>query len=222
MANIVIEWYGLSCLKITAKQTVGEVSVLTDPFGADHGIKMPRAVEADLVLVTDPAEASEVPDRVGNKPFVVSHPGEYESKGVFVYGFPLSEVEIEGKRSKPTRPCSFYRIEIDDFSIAHLGCINRQLTDAEYDKLADVDILILPVGDKGTALSAGDAVEIMTRLEPRVVIPTHWKQSGLTDELDTVDRFLKESGLAPERVERLKLAKKDLPQDETKLYVLTA
>lgn len=219
MANVTVEWYGLSCLKIVAKQTVGEVSVLTDPCGADEGVKMPRGVEADLVLVTsDDAETAK--GLVGGHPFAISHPGEYESKGVFVYGIAVAPKEGEkaGKAALPT----VYRLEIDDLSFAYLGCLDRPLSDQEYDRLSDVDVLILPVGGHGSALSAADAAETLTRIEPRVVVPVCFKTPGAKRELDPVEKFLKEAGFAPERVDKLKLTKKDLPQDETKMYILSA
>lgn len=218
MANVTIEWYGLSCLKIVSKQTVGEVTVLTDPIGPDEGAKMPRGVEADIVLVTA-GDADEARDLVGGKPFVVSHPGEYESKGVFVYGVAVGPKE--GEKAKVAPP-SVYRIEIDDLSIVHLGCLDRPLTDKEYDRLADVDVLFLPVGGHGSALTAAEAAEVMTRIEPRIVVPICFDTPGLRRELDPVERFLKEAGIAPERMEKLKVAKKDLPQDETKLIILSA
>jgi L-ascorbate metabolism protein UlaG (beta-lactamase superfamily) len=222
MANLTIEWYGLGAVKITAKQTVGEVSVLTDPFGAHEGVKMPRAVTADIVIFSDAVEAKECSERVAGSPFVISHPGEYESKGVFVYGFDCGGLTSASEKNKNSGRATIYRIELDDFTLVFLGGARQALTDQDYDRFSEADILFLPVGDKSLALSAKEAVEVMNRIEPRVVVPIMYKIPGLAKDLDPVDKFVKESGVAPEKVEKLKLAKKDLPEEETKLYILSA
>lgn len=220
MTNLVVEWLGLSCLKVTFKLTVGEVTLLTDPFGPEEGIKLPRGIGADLVLCTQPDGRRQTTEFVAGAPFIIDHPGEYESKGVFVYGFPIGRAEAAAKERK-TESCTIYRIEIDDFSIAHLGPFCRPLSDEDYDRLAEVDILFLPVGDQAYALSAKDAAAVMTRIEPRVVVPTCFRQAGVKRALDPVEKFVKEAGIVPEKVEKLRLAKKDLPLEETKLFILT-
>ncbi len=213
MAGLILESYGLSCLKITVKQDVGEVVLLTDPLLADAGVKMPRGVTADVVVATT-VDAKQRPDTlVGGDPFIVDHPGEFEAKGIFVYG-----IAVPGK--KGARPQTIYRLEIGDMSIAHLGSLQEAPGEQILERLSDCDILLLPVGGQGVVLSARDAMDLMTALEPRIVIPTWFALPGLSIDLDPVEKFIKESGLVPENLERLKVAKKDLPQEETKLFVL--
>lgn len=213
MPGLVLESYGLSCLKITVKQDIGEVVLLTDPLLPHAGIKMPRGITADVVIATTVDPKQRPATLVGGAPFVIDHPGEFEAKEVFVYG-----IQVSGKMG--ARPQTIYRIEIGDLRIAHLGPIQESPGEHALERLSDCDVLLLPVGGQGTVLSAREAMDLMAALEPRVVIPTWFALPGLSQSLDPVEKFVKESGLVPEVLERLKMSKKDLPQEETKLFVL--
>ncbi len=213
----IIEWHGNSCVRITVKHDVGEVSLLTDPFPPDGTLKLPRGLTADIVVCSSAAIAKDAAELLAGEPFRITHPGEYEVKGIFVYGTGVQGAEpTKGDDGQRT----IYRIEAGDLSIIHLGDLRKAPTDEELDRLADADILLLPVGGHGLALSADDAAEVMTRIEPRVVVPIRYKLPGIATVLDPVEKFMKEAGLAPERVDKLKLAKKDLPTEDTKLYLL--
>ncbi|TAL19213.1 hypothetical protein EPN90_04580 [Patescibacteria group bacterium] len=219
MANLVFEYYGLGCFKITAKFDVGEVTLFTDPLPPGAGLKMPRGAAADIVVVSSAEGRKTAAELVGNNPFIVSHPGEYEVKGVFIYGLPVGATSEKSAKNGGAR--TLYRIEAADLSLAYLGGASAAPSDATIDELTDIDILILPVGGQGTTLTAAEAAEVMTRLEPRIVVPMYYKLPGLDPTLDSVEKFVKEAGLAPERVAKLKLGKKDLPAEETKLFILT-
>ena len=221
MATVVLQWHGLACVALTQKHDVGDVTVITDPFGPEDGIKLPRSIAADIVVLSVPLVKHRPADLVGGQPFVIDHAGEYESKGVSIFGMRVPPAE-DGQRGAAAakQPCTVYRFEMDDLTIVHLGYINRPLTDSESEQFADADVLLLPVGGQGHALDPRDAAAVVTSLEPRVVVPILFQLPGLSRTLDPVERFIKEVGLKPETVEKLKLTKKDLPQEETKLYRL--
>jgi L-ascorbate metabolism protein UlaG (beta-lactamase superfamily) len=64
-------------------------------------------------------------------------------------------------------------------------------------------------------------VEVITELEPRIVIPMHYAQPGLKLKLDPLEKFLKEVGIeATEPLPSLKLRKSDLTGDETRVVLL--
>ena len=77
-----ISWHGLGCFEIVTKTSVGEVTVVTDPYDPSTGLRT-RALEAHLVTVS--GKGSDNVGSVGNHPFVVDMPGEFEVKGVFAY-----------------------------------------------------------------------------------------------------------------------------------------
>ena len=93
---------------------------------------------------------------------------------------------------------------------------NKQL-----EKLEGIDVLLIPVGGKFT-LDAKKAVEVISQIEPRIVIPMHYKTKDLkTDGLEGVDKFIKELGIEPRYEEKLKISKKELPSENTELIILS-
>ena len=87
------------------------------------------------------------------------------------------------------------------------------------DNLGSVDILMIPVGG-GSALEAKGANELIASIEPRIVIPMSYQIPGLKAKVGSVENFIKISGLPEEKMEKFKVAKKDLPQDETRVVIL--
>jgi len=210
-----ITWLGQSCFKIQGS----DVTLITDPYNAEVGFKLPR-LTADIVTVShdhfDHNNAAGVSGENG-APFLIASPGEYEIKGVFVYGIPFWHDKSEGKDRGQTVA---YRIEMEGISVAHLGDLGHTLSEEQVAQLDGVDILLIPVGGKWT-IGASEAVEIINEIEPRIVIPMHYKIPGLKTDVEPVDKFLKEMGASKaERLPKLKIAKKDLPQEETKLILL--
>jgi L-ascorbate metabolism protein UlaG (beta-lactamase superfamily) len=213
---MIITWLGHSCFKIESDNT----SLVTDPFGPDIGLKLPRNLEASIVTISHAHHDHANIDAVKGDPFVISAPGEYEIKGAFIYGIPSWHDNEEGKERGLN---IIYRIEIDDqddIKVAHLGDLGHKLSTETLEKLGEIDVLFIPVGGKYT-LDAKEAVDLVNQIEPRIVIPMHYKVPGLKVDIDSVDKFIKLSGLQHEELPKLKLKKKDLPQDTTKVITLT-
>jgi L-ascorbate metabolism protein UlaG (beta-lactamase superfamily) len=210
-----ITWLGQSCFKIQS----GDVTLVTDPYSAEVGFKLPR-LTADIVTVShDHFDHNNIDGVSGENgaPFIISSPGEFEVKGVFVYGNSFWHDKSEGKERGSSIA---YCIETEGISLAHLGDLGHTLNEEQIEKLNGIDILFVPVGGKYT-LGASEAVEIINELEPRLVIPMHYKIPGLKSDVETVDKFLKEMGASKaERLPKLKISKKDLPQEETRVVVL--
>lgn len=209
-----ISWYGLSCLKIESKINQNEITLLTDPFDAKKtNLKLPRTLRADLVAQSRPdkelAQAVE-PPKDGNKVFLINSAGEYEKGGIFVNGLKINHQEHFA-----------YVLDIEGVHLFYCGPLHRLPTESELANVENIDVLFVPVGGHG-ALTAKEAAELVSDLEPRVVVPIYYKLPGLKMDLDGPEGFLKIMGAkSPETLPKLKLAKKDLPQEETKIYLLT-
>jgi len=213
---MIITWLGHSCFKIESDNT----SLVTDPFDSETGIKLPRNLEASIVTVSHSHHDHANLDGVKGNPFVISAPGEYEIKGAFIYGIPSFHDTQEGKDRGLN---IIYRIEIDDqddIKVAHLGDLGHKLSADDLEKLGEIDILMIPVGGKFT-LDAKEATDLVNQIEPRIVIPMHYKTPGLKIDLDPVDKFVKVSGLVHEEMSKLKVKRKDLPSDTTKIVTFT-
>lgn len=208
-----IFWLGQSAFKIQDK----EVTVAIDPYG-EIGLKMPK-FNAEVLLISHDHDDHNNKDAIKGTPFLIDGPGEYEVKNVFVYGIPAFHDDKEGaERGKIT----MYLIEIEGVKIAHLSDFGQKsLTNEQLELLEGVDILLIPVGGHFT-IDGEEAAKIVSQLQPRIVIPMHYKIPHVNMKLDSVDGFLKEFGATnPEKMEKLKISKKDLPQEETKVILLS-
>lgn len=216
-----ITWYGQSCFKIQAKSLFQEVVLICDPFEPKIGLKLPK-IKADIVTIShahfDHNFLGKIEGRnLNEKPFVIAGPGEYEIKNTLIYGIPSWHDNEQGsKRGENT----IYLIETEGISLAHLGDLGqKELSQTQLEQLEKVDVLMIPVGGVYT-IDAKQATVIISQIEPRIVIPMHYKIQGLNIKLETIDKFLKEIGAKKEEVGKLKITKKDLPQEETKVVVL--
>lgn len=211
-----ITWFGHSCFRLRERA----VSVVTDPYGKDLGLVLPR-VRADLVTVSHNADDHNYVRGVKSGFRMLAGPGEYEVSGVFVTG-----LELRGERKKK-EPASkprntVFLFEFDDLTICHLGDLDHvPHQDQVEETLSEVDVLLIPVGG-GESLNAVQASEVVSLLEPRIVIPMHYKVKGLAPsiKLDPVTKFLKEMGLdkVPTQ-EILKVTHSTLPE-ETEVVLL--
>lgn len=208
-----ITWLGHSSFKIQNKET----TLVTDPFDKSIGINFPKT-EAQIVTIShDHYDHSSLKKITGN-PLVVDRPGEYEKGGITVKGILSFH---DNKNGKERGLNTIYLIEVEDIRICHLGDLGQsKLSEEQLDKLDGVDILLIPVGGIYT-IDAKDAANLVNEIEPRIVIPMHYKIPGLNIKLNTVDKFCKEMGASgKEKINKLKIKKKDLPQEETKVYVM--
>jgi len=153
---------------------------------------------------------------IGGEPRRVTGPGEYEISGVLIIGIAtFHDAEGGSKRGRNT----VYLIEIDEVSVCHLGDLGHVLTAEQVEEIDNVDVLLLPVGGVST-INASMAAEVVRQLEPKVVIPMHYKTQALNWELEPVDRFLKEIGVKEATSQpKLSLTKPSLP-DSTQVFLL--
>lgn len=218
-----IQWYGQSFFKIATKNQKGEdVVIVIDPYHKDCGLKVPTKFGGDIVLIThDHKDHNNVEliksTNLSPEPFVISGPGEYEVKGVMIYGVPSFHDDKKGtERGENT----MYLIETEGIWLAHLGDLGQKTLDNEQlEQVRDIDILLIPVGGTYT-INDKEANPIISQIEPCLIIPMHYKIPGLNLKIDGVDKFIKEMGLKPEEMKKLKVNKKDLSVEETRLVVL--
>lgn len=207
-----ISWLGNACFKIEVKSGNDEVVIITEPFDSEKtGLKLPRTLTADLVVQTGEKLLHPVETKDGKKPFVVSGPGEYEVKGVFVYAIPL----VGGDGA----PEHLFWIEAEHMILVHAGGLRHVPSEAELEKIEGLDILLTPVGG-ADSLDAKKAAELTLELEPRIVIPMMHKVEGLKLKADAVEPFLKAVGAKSETMPKLKITRKDLPKEDMQVVVL--
>ena len=199
-------WLGHSCFRIKGKRA----TVVTDPFPPDLGYALGKPV-ADIVTVSHQHPGHSCVSGVSGvsgAPHNITGPGEYEVSGVLIIGYPtFHDAEKGAQRGKN----NVYLMEIDGITICHLGDLGHPLNTDQVEEIDEVDVLLLPVGGAST-IDAACAAEIIRRIEPKIVIPMHFKTPELKRELDPVEKFLKEMGAGQvEPLPKLSITPSSLP-----------
>lgn len=204
-----ITWYGMSCFRFTGR---GQATIVSDPYGTRLGLP-PLKIKGDVVTVSHPAHGHDSVESVAGYRYALTGPGEYEIGGVFITG-------IHTSRATEEEANILFLFDYGGLTVAHLGDMVKVPTQTQIEALELVDVLLVPVGG-GNSLNAAQAAELVSMLEPRLVVPMHYRIPGLLVELDSVDRFLKEMGVnAPEEMTSLKVTPGNLAE-ETQVVLLT-
>jgi L-ascorbate metabolism protein UlaG (beta-lactamase superfamily) len=209
-----ITWYGYSCFRLTER---GMATVVTDPY--DHrevGLE-PLKLKADIVTVSQDAAAHNYTAAVKGEVYRIPGPGEYEIGGVFITGV---QTNASGKRGDTENMNTLFVIDYNGLTIAHLGNLQRVPNQAEVEALGPVNIALVPVGG-GDSLNAAKAAEVISLLEPNLVIPMHYAIPDMKMKLDPISKFLKEMGLVEvASVPSLKVTSANTLPEETRVTVL--
>jgi len=211
-----ILWYGQSCFKLQCKDIV----LVTDPFDKKIGLRPPYGA-ADIVTISHDHYDHNNFEALKNNPFVVDGEGEFEIKKILIRGINSFHDNSEGRERGNN---TIYIIEMEDLKICHLGDFGQEgFLNGQLEKIGHVDILFVPVGGTFT-IDWKLASSIVNQIEPRIVIPMHYKVAGVKGDLlklDKVDSFCKEYGVSEkDAVDKFSIKKRDLPQDETKAVVM--
>jgi len=214
-----ITWHKHSSFKFQGKVGGENITLVCDPYDSKYvGLKMPNT-EADIVTISHDHEDHSCKKAIKGSPYFIESAGEYDVKGVSILGV---ESYHDAKKGEERGKNTIFRFEIDGVVVTHLGDLGESLDNKQLSGLVGTDILLVPVGGKYT-LDAKKAVEVVSQIEPRIVIPMHYKTKGMTaifKDLDGVDKFIKELGIKPTYEEKVKINKKDLPQEEMELVVM--
>lgn len=208
-----ILWYGHSCFRITER---GMASVVTDPFDHREAGYEPLKLRGDVVTISHDHPAHNFTDGVKGTEHVLDGPGEFEIGGVFITGIQTNH--RNGKEERPRN--TLYVFDYNGINVAHLGDLSHVPTQAEIEALGNVHVALVPVGD-GSSLNAAKAAEVISLIEPNIVVPMHYATSESLMKLDPLGKFLKEMGLAEaETVPSLKLTGTNSLPDETRVVIL--
>jgi L-ascorbate metabolism protein UlaG (beta-lactamase superfamily) len=208
-----ITWYGLSCFRLAER---GMASVVTDPY--DHKVVgfEPLKLKAEIVTVSHASPGHSNTSAVKGTSRVISGPGEFEIGGVFITGV---QTNGKSKREAEEPRNTLYVFDFDGVTIAHLGDLSRVPSQTEIEALGEVHVALVPVGGGG-GLNASKAAEIVSLLEPGIVIPMHYQASGGYLKLAPLSKFLKEMGVGQSPPEpSIKITRSTVP-DETRVVVL--
>ncbi len=198
-----ISWLGHSCFRIRGSHTI----VITDPYPPSVGYSLGKPT-AHIVTVSHQHSGHSYVQGISGEPRLVIKPGEYEISGVLIIGIATFHDADRGEKKGKN---IVYLMEVDEILICHLGDLGHVLTTEQVEEIGNVDVLLLPVGGVST-IDAPMAAQVVRQLEPKAVIPMHYKTPALSRELEPVERFIKEMGVQQiEPQPKLSLTKSSLP-----------
>ncbi|MEK7097181.1 MAG: MBL fold metallo-hydrolase [Patescibacteria group bacterium] len=207
-----IKYLGHSSFLIKTKTA----RIVTDPFDPEMvGIKFPKT-EADVVTVShqhkDHNQFKNVTGINGANPLMIDMPGEFEKLGVRIFGFQSFHDKTQGSERGEN---IMYKFESEGISVLHCGDLGVIPDESFLETIGEVDILMVPVGGIYT-LDADEAVSLVKKIEPTIVIPMHYG----TNKLAPVSDFTKKFGLDnPTPLPKLIYKKEEIEQ-EMKVIVL--
>ncbi len=209
---MVITWHSLDFFKVQ----FGDLTIAVNPISKDSKLKSTR-FGADIALIGKHDVDHNGLDQVSfgeKKPFAIEGPGEYEIKGVFIKGFPAGK-DASGKLN------TMYTVSLENMNLCFLGALSTIELEADTKAaLPDIDILFVPIGGE-QALTASEAYKLSVILEPKLIIPAHYKDDAAGEA--ALKAFLKEEGVSKnEPQEKLTIKKKDLEGKEGDIAVLVS
>jgi len=208
-----IVWYGHSCFRLAERSMA---TVVTDPY--DHTTTGYEALKlkADIVTISHEAPGHSFVSAVKGRKHTLTGPGEFEIGGVFITGV---QTNGHGKRAADEPRNTLYVFDYEGVTVAHLGDLRRVPSQTEIEALGTVHVALVPVGGGG-GLNAAKAAEVVSLIEPGIVIPMHYHTPDSQIKLAPLSKFLKEMGLTNvEALDSLKITIASIPE-ETRVVVL--
>jgi len=182
-----IKWYGHSSFLLTSQDGV---KVITDPYesGAFGGAlsygEIPE--EADIVTVSHD-HADHYTTRLKGKPHILNSEGKKTIKGIEFIGISTYHDTSKGKERGKNL---LFLFTLDGIRVCHCGDLGHRFNKDELNKVGKVDLLLIPVGGFYT-LEPADAVKVCQDINPKVIIPMHYKTDKCNFPIVDVEEFLK-------------------------------
>ncbi|PIY68806.1 hypothetical protein COY90_03960 [Candidatus Roizmanbacteria bacterium CG_4_10_14_0_8_um_filter_39_9] len=210
-----IKYLGHSSFFIKTK----DAKIVMDPFDPKIvGLKFPK-IEADIVTVSHHHKDHDQTGSITGTPLILDWPGQFEKKGVRVWGFGTYHDKTKGSERGAN---TMFKFESEGVSVLHCGDLGQMLDDAFLEEVGDVDVLLVPVGGFYT-IDATEAIELIKKVEPSIVVPMHYNKGDWdvsNKELAPLSDFLKKigsEGSVP--VDKLVIKREDL-EEEMKIVVM--
>ena len=223
-----IQYYGHSCFKITTKpygRATEDVVIFTDPFDRSIGLRPPQG-HADIVFVSHNHPDHNNISALKGDPVIIDLPGEYSARGINAIGINSFHDSVQGaERGLNT----IFIFESEEMRICHLGDLGSELDAKQLEEIDGIDILFVPIGGKFT-LDGKKASDMIKKIEPKIVIPMHYKIKGSNLDISDEKKFCSEMGNCPPRlgeagpsqkIAKLTIKKKDLEEKNMEVVIMS-
>jgi len=188
-SGLSVQWLGHTCFLLTG----GGVKILVNPFrpvGCTAGYRPPK-VAADLVMISSQLLDEGAVDGLPGKPKLIYEPGVYEFQGIKFQGIAIDHDRKGGKQFGVNTAWSWKQGGIN---ILHLGGAAAPISVEQKILMGRPDVAFIPVGGSAKAYNAQEAKQAIQVLNPKLVIPTHYRTQAADAakcEISAVDDFLK-------------------------------
>lgn len=207
-----ISWHGHFAVKISTSK----LSLVINPYSLNIGLTPFRA-KTDIVALSNPSnESMSYLKGIQDDFRLIDHPGEYSFHDTTIYGTgwhaknsPLEQV--------------IYRFYIDDLTLLYLGSLNRELSQSELQEIeqSNIDILFIPIGGS-TTINASQAIDMITTIEPNIVIPINYLLPKLKQDIASIKEFANEMGVSPNSTtKKLSISASKIDPDNITTIILT-
>lgn len=198
-----IQYFGHSCFLIETSK----FSICLDPF-SNIGLKEPN-VSADYYFCSHNHYDH-------NNYSIVKGAKALDNK----ISFTLVDT-FHDKNNGSLRGNNSILVLLEELKVVHLGDLGENLQDKDkLNLISNADILLCPIGGNYT-INYAEAISLINKIKPKIVIPMHYSVLGSTVDIDTVDNFLNNANLSISRYKsKIDITSKDLQQKETKIYLL--
>ena len=196
------KWFGHNCFRIKSR----EATIITDPVDRSTGFAVAKQ-NANIVSISRSDSVNANLGLVRPEFQVVDGPGEYEMDDVFITGV---RTFIDDAHTERKQFNTAYLFEMDGFVICHLGDLGKVPNSDQTEQLAQADILLLAVGG-ANGLTQEQAAEVVSLLEPKVLIPMQYRTEIGDQGLLPVESFAKLVGVElPEPLDKYSPRQADL------------
>jgi L-ascorbate metabolism protein UlaG (beta-lactamase superfamily) len=196
------KWFGHNCFRIKSR----EATIITDPVERSTGYAMAKQT-GNIVSISSYDSQNANTNVVRPEYRIVDGPGEYEMEGVFVTGV---RTFLDSARTEQKKFNTAFLFELEGFVICHLGDLGQMPNTEQSEQLSQADILLLPIGG-ATGLTQEQMAEVVSQLEPKVLIPMQYRTEIGDRDLQSLETFAKLIGVEiPEAVDKFAPRQADL------------
>ena len=178
-----IQYLGHACFRLISDLGT---AVICDPYKSDMvGFAMPK-VSCDVVTISHNHGDHAAVDEVKGNPPLLEKEVSLAADDVAIQSIHSFHDDKKGKLRGDNYVFCFL---VDGLKIVHMGdigCLDEELAK----KISGCDVLLLPVGGFFTVDAVG-AKWYVDKVQPRVVVPMHYKTSEHSFNIATVEEFVK-------------------------------
>jgi len=203
-----ITWLGHSSVCINSRDEI----LITDPFDTSHNGMMPSR-KSDIVTVSNSDPKYSTTKAISGNPYIVNGPGEYEIGQYYITGI---ATQLDASREEIN---VVYTIRAEGLVICQLGGLNQKLTSGQLDQLRQANILLAPIA-KSSSLAHENLQEIISAIQPRILIPLEYIEENHDGTPTGLETFLTNTGTTDTiGINRLNIDETKLPA-EMKIQIL--